>query len=349
MFKTYIPAIIYNTLLFPLNFGFSYLFKGKKDEYKNFFSLDLKEEYKNIEEINSFNIHNFSFDIKLSSLNELNSKIDFFKELKNKEILINIIYENEKLDTTLSEKLKKFFTQVKPFCKEFAISSSGTSLNSLSQELSFYKFTQFILDENFSDCKLISISSQSNNPFLLLRRFYNKFNIRYGTSIFTLALKNKNTPEYKEFGLFDFSKGIDYSNALSNLSAKSSNGNINLKIEYKEEIDLNYLLRACLLAYSSEKIDKLFLDINYLKTEKEKKAFIYMKEQLKNAKIKKFSKSKNLHVLTCENKTKNFDIIWSSSNREIELTDFNKVYDKFGTLLEKDIVISTSPIYALHK
>jgi len=349
MIKSYIPAIIYNTLLFPLNFGFSYLFKGKKDEYKNFFSLDLKEEYKNIEELNSLNIRNLSFDIKLSSLDKLNSKIEFFKELKDKEILINFIYENESLDNDLKEKLERFFIQVKPYCKEFTISSSNTSLNSLSNELSFYKFTQFILDEKFSDCKLISLSSQTTNPFLLLRRFYNKFNIRYGTSVFTLGLKNKNNPEYKEFGLFDFSKRIDYSNALSNLSAKSSNGNINLKLEYKENIDLNYFLRACLLSYASEKIDKLFLDINYLKSKEEKESFIYMKEQMKDAKIKKFSKSKDLYVITCENKKGTFDVIWSSTNREIELTEFNKVYDKFGTLLKEDIKISQSPIYAFHK
>ena len=43
-----------------------------------------------------------------------------------------------------------------------------------------------------------------------------------------------------------------------------------------------------------------------------------------------------------------FDVIWSSSS-DIELTEFNKVYDKYGELLTKDIKITNSPIYAFHK
>jgi hypothetical protein len=69
---------------------------------------------------------------------------------------------------------------------------------------------------------------------------------------------------------------------------------------------------------------------------------------LDNSTIEKYSKSKDLNVITCKKNKKKFDIIWSS-NREIELTDFDKVYDKFGNQLTTDIKITTSPIYAYHK
>ena len=53
-------------------------------------------------------------------------------------------------------------------------------------------------------------------------------------------------------------------------------------------------------------------------------------------------------MITCKQNKKTFDIVWSSS-KDIELTEFHKVYDKYGKLLTQDIKITNSPIYAFHK
>jgi len=124
---------------------------------------------------------------------------------------------------------------------------------------------------------------------------------------------------------------------------------VNLIINEKklDEKSLNHFLRVCALIYGTKKVDKLLIE-NKL-DEKSKEAFNYFKDNVNSSKIINFSKSSDLYVLTCEKKKEKFDIVWSSSNREIELTEFNKVFDKFGKPIEKDIKISNSIIYAFHK
>ena len=136
------------------------------------------------------------------------------------------------------------------------------------------------------------------------------------------------------------------------LSARVTNKNIDVSFTTdKQKIDdshINNLLRYSLLTFASKKVDTLFFDSKKLKDDKSILAYDTMISYLENSTIVNFTNAKNLYVLTCKKDKKTFDVIWSSSN-DIELTEFNKVYDKHGKALTQDIKISNSPIYALHK
>lgn len=160
------------------------------------------------------------------------------------------------------------------------------------------------------------------------------------------------SPEKKDLGIFDFSKKIDMFFSASMLSRRISNFNLlfTLKFENKlNENSLNNFTRYCLLSYASKKIDHFFIDNKSLENKDLLLIHTTLQKYLDNSSIENFSVSKDLYVLTCKNNGKKFDIIWLSSNREIELSESNKVYDKFGVLLEGDVKITQSPIYAYHK
>ena len=141
--------------------------------------------------------------------------------------------------------------------------------------------------------------------------------------------------------------------SVSMLSSRVSNDNLvfNLNIINKKINDdnVNNFLKYMFTTYSSRKIDSLLISQNCMKDKNILKAFETMNIHLEGSKFVKYSNSKDLYVLTCEKDNEKFDIIWLSTNREIELTDFKKVYDKFGNLLEKNIKITKSPIYAYHQ
>lgn len=157
-------------------------------------------------------------------------------------------------------------------------------------------------------------------------------------------------PEELNYGIFDFRKKIDMYYSMSMLSKRITNDNLivtlNISKNTPNDNDINSFLKYCFLIYSSRKVDKLLIeDLN----DKFLKAFDNMTKFLDNSEIINFSNSKDLYVITCKKNNKKFDIVWLSTNREIEVTDFEKVYDKFGNLLENDIKISENPIYAFHK
>jgi hypothetical protein len=209
-----------------------------------------------------------------------------------------------------------------------------------SLDNSKYEHVLSIDIKKFEFRKVIKYYFDKNSPL------YDKTKIEY-------KLDLKIDPFHKEFGIFDFSKKIDMLHSVSMLSSRVSNDNLlfNLNISNNsiEDNNINNFLKYVYCIYFSKKVDFFSTSISDFKDENLLKAFETVSKYLEDSKILKFSNSKDLYVITCEKDKKKFDIIWLSTNREIELTDFKKVYDKFGKLLEKDIKITQSPIYAFHE
>jgi len=136
------------------------------------------------------------------------------------------------------------------------------------------------------------------------------------------------------------------------LSSKVPNNNIEVQLALKKNSlnnsEINHLLRYALLCFSSKKVDKFYFDKELLRDKNSLLAFETMIDYINNSTIVNFSNAKSLYVLTCKKGKNTFDIVWSSKD-DIELTEFNKVYDKYGKQLTKDIKITNSPIYAFHK
>lgn len=199
---------------------------------------------------------------------------------------------------------------------------------------------------------ILKVISKENRFYENIPHFFNKQSPLYDKTIIEFQLDLNLRPEEKKYFNFDFSKVLDIYYTLSMLSARVTNKNIDVGIRFeKQKLDdsqINHLLRYSLLTFASKKVDTLYFDNTLLKDSKSLQAFETMASYLEDATIENFSNAKNLYVLTCKKGKKSFDIVWSSSSN-IELTDFNKVYDKYGTLLTSDIQITNSPIYAFHK
>jgi hypothetical protein len=199
--------------------------------------------------------------------------------------------------------------------------------------------------------EILEINSIENDFYDNIKLFFDKKSPLYDKTNINFTLNLNKNPEDKKYFAFDFFRIINIYYTLSMLSARVTNKNIDLQFNFEEkkinDEQINNFLRYSLLTFSSKKVDSLFFDKTKLKNEKSILAYNTMVSYLENSTIVNFTNAKNLYVLTCTKDKKTFDIIWSSSE-DIELTEFNKVYDKYGTLLTKNIKISNSPIYAIH-
>mgnify|MGYP000333156138 CR=1 FL=1 len=184
-----------------------------------------------------------------------------------------------------------------------------------------------------------------------LHMFFDKKSPIYDKTLIKFKLDVSVPAEDDKMFSFDFLHVVNIYHAMSMLSARIPNENIFVEFEisnYKlNETQLNQLLRYILIVFGSRKVDRLYLDIENF-DEKSKESLTYFLKLLNSSKTLKFTQSRGLYVLTCEDKKNMFDIVWSKG-QDIELTDFGIVYDKFGKEIKKDIKVSNSPIIALHK
>ena len=183
--------------------------------------------------------------------------------------------------------------------------------------------------------------------------FFDKTSPFYEKVFISFPIDINKAPEEKKNYMFDFYFTLKSFYAVSIISKRTSNDNINisLDIENKKKLyddQINNLIRYHLLAYGSGRIDTIYFDTKLLKDDRSKLAYETMLSYLEGAKRINFSNNKHLYVLTIEKNTRKYDIVWSS-DKDIELTDFNIVYDKYGKELKNNIKITNSPIYALHK
>lgn len=200
---------------------------------------------------------------------------------------------------------------------------------------------------------ILSLRSKAWKFFDLIEYFFDKTSAFYNKVLLTFEIDINKSPETKNYLRVDFYFVLKFFYATSILSKRTSNDNINiaLEIENKKKLyddQINHLIRYHLIAYGSGRVDTLYFDKESLKDQRSKLAYDTMLSYLDGAKLINFSTQKHLFVLTIEKNTKKYDIVWSSED-DIELTDFNDVYDKYGNLMKKDIKISNSPIYASHK
>jgi len=199
---------------------------------------------------------------------------------------------------------------------------------------------------------ILDVSSKQNEFYEQIKLFFDKKSSLYDKSRITFTLNLSQAPEEKKYFAFDFARVLKIFYTMSMLSSRIPNNNIDVNFDLSKQKlsqeQTNHLLRYALLTFSSKKVDTLCFDTKKLQDDKSVLAYETMVSYLNDATIINFTNAKNLYVITCKQNKKTFDIVWSSTN-DIELTEFHKVYDKYGTLLSKNIKVTNSPIYAFHK
>lgn len=210
----------------------------------------------------------------------------------------------------------------------------------------------FISKKRLTEKKdVLEIESKNHAFYENIKLFFDKNSPLYDKTLVRFNVDISKSPEEKSF-IFDFFKVLDIYHTMSMLSSKVPNNNIEVQLALKKNSlnnsEINHLLRYALLCFSSKKVDKFYFDKELLRDKNSLLAFETMIDYINNSTIVNFSNAKSLYVLTCKKGKNTFDIVWSSKD-DIELTEFNKVYDKYGKQLTKDIKITNSPIYAFHK
>lgn len=198
---------------------------------------------------------------------------------------------------------------------------------------------------------ILSISPKNFEHFSYVEIFFDKTVRMYEKVLLTFELDLNTAPETKKYYRFDFLFILKFFFAMTTLGKKVPTQNLYVAFEFNKnklyEEQINHLLRYIFLVYGSRRVETLYFDKELLKDEKSKLAYETLLSYLDGATLINFSNQKHLYVLTIEKAGKKVDIVWSSG-KDIELTDFNDVFDKYGKLMKNDIKISNSPIYALH-
>lgn len=199
---------------------------------------------------------------------------------------------------------------------------------------------------------ILEVSSKQNEFYEQIKLFFDKRSPLYDKVRITFALDLSKAPEEKKYFAFDFARVLKIFYTMSMLSPRIPNNNIDVNFDTSKqklsEDQINHLLRYTLLTFGSKRVDTLCFDTKKLQDDKSVLAYETMVSYLNDATIINFSNAKNLYVITCKKNKKTFDIVWSSTE-DIELTEFHKVYDKYGTLITQNIKVTNSPIYAFHK
>ena len=199
---------------------------------------------------------------------------------------------------------------------------------------------------------ILQVLSKNNEFYEQIKLFFDKKSPLYDKANISFDLDLSKAPEDKKYFAFDFARVLKIFYTMSMLSSRIPNNNIEVSFDINKQKlsqeQTNHLLRYALLTFGSKKVDTLCFDTKKLLDEKSLLAYETMISYLNDATIINFSNAKNLYVITCKQNKKTFDIVWSSTD-DIELTEFHKVYDKYGKLLTEDIKVTNSPIYAFHK
>ena len=384
--KDYIPLFFYNLIIFPLSFVFLFIFKSKQKHFSEFFSMcvNLDKGDEQVSLISELNCKNIQIRVPLTEISRLNEYVEFSKKFKNVKILINILQDRENIEdkVLLRKNITLIFSAFKGISKTFqignAINRSKWGFFSVGEYLEFYKVVQNIRDEKFKDYILVGPSVIDFEYHFTIRALFNKHDVKYDKLSALLYVDRRGAPENTQMGIFGTSKKIDFLYSLSKLSLKSSADILITEANWpisntapwaptsekecvSEDDYTNYMLRYYFLALGSKKVQSVYWHqliapgyglIDSREGLRKREAFLAYKTMIsfvQDCEVLNYTCAKDLHVLTCKKNNKSFDIIWSSSSRNIPLEEAQQVFDKLGNEIKNNIEISSSPIYAFHK
>lgn len=383
----WLPLLWQNLFLFPLGILFARVFKPEKQEIQQFFgmgvNLDKGSEQQAL--IKELGCKNLLIRVPLSDIENLDAYVDFAKSFKNCSILINILQDRAHIDDhkLLKEDVHKIFKSFKGISTQFQI---GNAINrtkwgffSVKEYLAFYKVVFDLKELYFDDYKLLGPSVIDFEYHYTIRALFSKWPIYFDKVAALLYVDRRGAPENTQMVSFDTTKKIDFLYSLASLAKNSSNKLVVSEVNWPlsntapyaptsetecvdEETYAQYMLRYYLLALGTQKVQTVYWHqliasgyglIDAREGLRKRPAFEVYKTMLKmleESQFMEYKKAGDLHIAQFRDKnSRNFDVLWSSSDRTIPLEKGGKVFDMYGQELQGEINISESPIYAYNK
>ena len=228
-----IKMLATNLFMYPICFLSYLVFPVKKitTDTESFFGLSINLD-KDIEQtkklVKDLNANNLLIRMPLSDIENIEKYVEFTKQYKDKNLLINILQDRRHIEDhkLLKQSLESVFTSFSPFTKRFqlgnAINRKKWAIFSMDEFLRFYKVGFDLRNDKFPDLKLIGSSVIDFEYYFSIRTLFNLYKVRFDQFSSLLYVDRRGAPENTQMGL-DLTKKLHLMQAMLRLSPKSSN------------------------------------------------------------------------------------------------------------------------------
>ncbi|MEH6456920.1 MAG: hypothetical protein V7749_11390, partial [Cocleimonas sp.] len=217
------PICLINYLLFPI--------KKIPTDTNAFFGLSINLD-KNPEQthalINDLGVNNLLIRMPLSDIENIQQYVDFAKQYKDKNLLINILQDRRHIEdpSLLIKSLEQVFIKFSSLTNRFqlgnAINRKKWAIFSMDEFLRFYKIGFDLRNEKFPKIQLLGSSVIDFEYYFSIRTLFNLYKIRFDQFSSLLYVDRRGAPENTQMGL-DLTKKLHLMQAMLRLSPKSGN------------------------------------------------------------------------------------------------------------------------------
>ncbi len=377
-----VPLFLYNLIVFPLGFAYSFFVKGERKQHNHFFGLcvNLDKGEAQIALAKELKCQNLQLRVPLSDIDNLQDYVDLSAKLNVDKLLITIlqdqanIQDHRLLVANVRQVFKAFDGMASYYQIGNAINRSKWGFFSTAQFLSFYQSVQQLRDKEFPANVLVGPSVIDYEYHFTVRALFNGFKVKYDKLSSLLYVDRRGAPENRQMVFFDTVKKIDFLYALTKLSPKTSSDILITEANWpisntapwaptsetecvSEEAYANYLLRYYLLALASKKVEAVYwhqliapgygLIDDREKIRKREAFYVYkfMLEVLTGVDVESFTCEDYVYTLDCKKDNRRIKIQWLNGSQPMAVSSPMKAFNKVGVAIEGDVYLSDSPIY----
>ncbi len=314
----------------------------------------------------------------------LDDYVDFVKTYQDKKIILNIMQDREHVEnlSLLKDDLTKLFDAFEPYIDSFQV---GSTINrakwgffSVQEYLRFYHVAYQLKTERFANIQLVGPSVIDFEYHFTIHALFNFFKLKYDTVSSLLYVDRRGAPENTQMG-YDLIKKIDLLDTLTCLSMKAKRNiyitETNWPIsntapfaptsEYEcvdEESYANFLVRYYLLAFASQKVDRIYwhqliapgyglIDSrNGLEKRSAFNAFSTMQRLLKQMSFQMFKQENGHYSLVLMNSRETVTVKWSLNLQTITYNTPQNYINRDGKEQQAQTIdIGPSPIYFIEE
>ncbi len=376
---TYLSSLI----LLPLFIMLQVFVKPRKIGTKQFFGMSVnldrfpKESVKLIKELG---VDTVLIRLPLWEMERLEAYVAFVQQFSEQKVILNIMQDREHVEDL--EFLKTdLHTIFEALHKDVSLFQIGTTINrakwgffSVGEYLKFYRVAYLLKKQHFPKIALMGPSVIDFEYHFDIHALFNFVKLRFDALSALLYVDRRGAPENTQMG-FDLLKKITLLDTLAFFSPKSkraiyiteTNWPISQTAPYaptsehecvSEDLYTEYMLRYCLLAFASQRVDALYwhqlIAPGYglidsrdgLKKREAFEAFKVMLQQLQSMEFVHFSQHKRQYILIVKNSLQSVSVLWSLQPTTRHFSKIVHYYDHLGREDHaQHVELDTKPIY----